>query len=74
MKRYLDGLILKDSQCKMVIVTGPRQVGKATLSRKLVPHLNQAQCLNWDVAQDRQVLIDQSWHADARLPLMTAPL
>lgn len=67
MKRYLDDLILKDLHRKMVIVTGPRQVGKTTLSQQLLPHFNHAQYLNWDVAQDRRVLIDQSWHTSAHL-------
>lgn len=67
MKRYLDDLILKDLHRKMVIVTGPRQVGKTTLSQQLLPHFNHGQYLNWDVVQDRQVLIDQSWHTDAGL-------
>jgi predicted AAA+ superfamily ATPase len=32
MKRYLDELIFKDLQRKMVIVTGPRKVGKTTVA------------------------------------------
>ena len=65
MKRYLDDLILKDLHRKMVIVTGPRQVGKTTLSKQLMPQFELAQYLNWDVAQDRRVLVDQAWRQDA---------
>ena len=32
MKRYVDDAILADLQKKMVVLTGPRQVGKTTLS------------------------------------------
>jgi hypothetical protein len=67
MKRYLDDLILKDLRRKMVILTGPRQVGKTTLSQQLLPHFKNAQYLNWDVAPDRQVLTAQSWRAVAGL-------
>lgn len=67
MKRYLDDLIVKDLRRKMVIVTGPRQVGKTTLSKHLLPQFENGQYLNWDVADDRVVLTQQSWRSDARL-------
>lgn len=67
MKRYLDDLIERDLRRKMVIVTGPRQVGKTTLSKQLLPQFKNAQYLNWDVAQDRVVLTGQTWRADASL-------
>jgi len=70
MKRYLDDLILKDLHRKMVIVTGPRQVGKTTLSQQLMPKFERAQYLNWDVAQDRRVLVDQAWRQDAGLLIL----
>jgi predicted AAA+ superfamily ATPase len=66
MKRYLDDLILADLQRKMVIVTGPRQVGKTTLSKQLVPAFERAQYLNWDVSDDRSILTRQSWRSDAQ--------
>jgi predicted AAA+ superfamily ATPase len=67
MKRYLDQLVLKDLHRKMVIVTGPRQVGKTTLAKHCMPQFDRAQYFNWDVAQDRRILIDQSWRKDAGL-------
>jgi hypothetical protein len=36
MKRSLDAYILKDLPAKMVVLTGPRQVGKTTLCRQLM--------------------------------------
>jgi predicted AAA+ superfamily ATPase len=51
---------LADLQRKMVIVTSPRQVGKTTLSKQLVPAFERAQHLNWDVSDDRSILTRQS--------------
>ena len=70
MKRYLDDLILKDLHRKMVIVTGPRQVGKTTLAKALMPQFERAQYLNWDVAQDRKVLVEQAWQQNAGLLIL----
>lgn len=67
MKRYLDDLLLKDLPRKMVLVTGPRQVGKTTLCRQLMMSFEPAQYLNWDVPGDRAVLLRQSWSPRARL-------
>ena len=67
MNRYLDKLILNDLASKMVILTGPRQVGKTTLSRQLMGYFNNAQYLNWDVLADRAILQRQSWDPRAGL-------
>lgn len=60
MKRYLDQLVLKDLAAKMVVLTGPRQVGKTTLARQLMQEFGNAQYLNWDVLPDRELLQRQS--------------
>ena len=60
MKRYLDDLVAADLGRKMVLLTGPRQVGKTTLCRHLMERFQPAQYLNWDVARDRAVLLRQS--------------
>ena len=60
MKRYLDERVRQDLQKKMVVLTGPRQVGKTTLSRQLVGELAGAQYLNYDVAAHRAVMLAQS--------------
>lgn len=70
MKRYLDNHIAKDLHRKMVLVTGPRQVGKTTLCRQLMERIGPAQYLNWDVAADRAILLRQSWRPDTRLLAM----
>ena len=66
MKRYLDDLITRDLAKKMVFVTGPRQVGKTTLSQMLLEGMV-GQYLNYDVAEDRSVIMRQSWSPQARL-------
>jgi predicted AAA+ superfamily ATPase len=70
MKRYLDDIIATDLGRKMVLVTGPRQVGKTTLCRHLMERVAPAQYLNWDVAADRAILLRQSWTPRARLLAM----
>lgn len=70
MKRYLDDLVAADLQRKMVLLTGPRQVGKTTLCRHLMAGWQPAQYLNWDVAADRAILQRQSWNPRTRLLAM----
>ena len=52
---------------KMVFLTGPRQVGKTTLSQALIAHSG-GQYLNYDVAQDRAAILGQRW--SPRAPLL----
>ena len=70
MHRYLDDLVRTDLDRKLVMLTGPRQVGKTTLARQLMAGLQPAQYLNWDVAADRAVLQRQSWTPAGRLLVM----
>jgi hypothetical protein len=67
MKRYLDDRLRRDLKQKMVVLTGPRQVGKTTLSRQLVDELPGSQYLNHDVVAHRAVMLAQSWRASAPL-------
>jgi len=67
MKRYLDDLVATDLQRKMVLLTGPRQVGKTTLCRQMMERFPSSQYLNWDVAADRAILQRQTWEARTRL-------
>jgi len=70
MKRYLDDRIATDLGHKLVILTGPRQVGKTTLARQLMETSTPAQYLNWDVVADRRILRQGSWRSDTRLLVM----
>jgi len=67
MHRYLSNIILSDLSRKMVLLTGPRQVGKTTLARELMVGFNRSQYLNWDVTDDRRMLVEQSWSPRSNL-------
>ena len=67
MKRYLDAQIRQDLQKKMVVLTGPRQVGKTTLSQQLLSEFEGGQYLNFDVPAHRAVIQAQSWRQSAPL-------
>ncbi len=67
MNRYLVPTILADLKQKMVVLTGPRQVGKTTLAKSLFSHFQHPLYLNWDVIDDRRTLTEQSWSPRADL-------
>jgi predicted AAA+ superfamily ATPase len=54
--RYLEPQVRRDLARKMVFVSGPRQVGKTTLARRLVGR--SAGYLNWDVPLDREKILE----------------
>ena len=68
MHRYLDAQVAADLARKMVIVTGPRQVGKTTLARQFVAQYSTtteaspAQYFNWDVPDHRATLQQGRWN------------
>lgn len=66
MKRYLDDRVQADLARKMVFLTGPRQVGKTTLSRQLIAQQG-GQYLNYDVPSDRSLILNQRWNPQAPL-------
>ena len=68
MNRYLDDLVRSDLRKKMVFLVGPRQVGKTTLSKLLLDGARGGQYLNYDVAEDRRIIANQSW--PKRAPLL----
>ena len=67
MRRYVDEQVRLDLQKKMVLLTGPRQVGKTTLSQQLIAEFPGGQYLNFDVATHRAVIQSQSWRHSAPL-------
>ena len=48
--------ILADLDKKMVIVVGPRQVGKTWIAREVMRHFSRTQYLNWDNPEDRAII------------------
>jgi predicted AAA+ superfamily ATPase len=64
MHRYLEEPIKKDLRDKIVLLSGPRRVGKTTLSKQLLsPYVY----LNYDAARDRAVLQKEEWDKSAAL-------
>lgn len=66
MKRYLDDRVQADLARKMVFLTGPRQVGKTTLSHQLI-EAQGGQYLNYDVSADRAIILNQRWNPQTPL-------
>ena len=58
MKRYLQTYIEHDLPSKIVLLTGPRQCGKTTLSKQLYDSYDY---FNYDAAASRLALNEQSW-------------
>lgn len=58
MDRYLHRALNQDLGQKILLLTGPRQCGKTTLSRMLHPDY---QYLNYDLAEHRLLLREKSW-------------
>jgi len=64
MERYLEKFICKDLREKIVLLSGPRQVGKTTLSRQLTTSFVY---LNYDASSDRKMIHAQEWDRDVQL-------
>ncbi len=64
MQRYLETAIKNDLQEKIVLLSGPRQVGKTTLSRQLIPS---QVYLNYDASSDRKIIMAEEWSRDVDL-------
>lgn len=64
-KRYLEKYIIEDLRDKMVFISGPRQVGKTTLSlqigEKFFP--DDYTYLNWDNRKDRKSILSETFPA-----------
>jgi len=61
MQRYLTPLLSQDIRKKMVLLTGPRQVGKTTLARSLGESFQNPLYLNYDALTDRPSIERAQW-------------
>lgn len=66
--RYLTENINKDLSKKMVLLSGPRQVGKSTLAKSLLDQ--RGVYLNWDILKDQKIVRQISWPKDASLVVL----
>lgn len=64
MERYINQYIKKDLPKKIVLITGPRQVGKTTLAKSLN---NSYEYFNYDLAEHRIALQECSWDRNKSL-------
>jgi hypothetical protein len=64
MDRHLKELIINDLKDKIVILSGPRQVGKTTLSKQLNPSYLY---LNYDSTNDRRIIKKEEWPRNVNL-------
>jgi predicted AAA+ superfamily ATPase len=67
MERYLKKALLEDIQQKIILLTGPRQCGKTTLSLMLN---DDHQYLNYDLAEHRLLVAEKSWDRDKSLIIL----
>ncbi|MCD4702373.1 MAG: ATP-binding protein [Candidatus Aegiribacteria sp.] len=71
MKRYLEERIVDDLKKKMVLLTGPRQVGKTYLSKQIAAEYFNRNCyLNFDNSIDASVIMEQGWPGDIDLLIL----
>jgi predicted AAA+ superfamily ATPase len=64
MHRYLETSLSEDLNKKILLLTGPRQCGKTTLSKMLIPDF---QYINYDLAEHRLLLMEKGWDREKAL-------
>lgn len=67
MKRSLFPYIQKDLDKKIVLLAGPRQVGKTTLSKTLIKDF---EYFNYDASADRKIVNAAQWRKDTDLVIL----
>lgn len=67
MDRYLKNSVVADLRRKMVFLGGPRQVGKTTLARALLP--DDRAYFNWDFAEHRERVLKMEFPDEPLLVL-----
>jgi len=70
--RYLQQYLVEDLKEKMVFVSGPRQVGKTTLSKDIGAEFYKDGYLYlcWDHKDDKKLILKGTWPADKKLIIL----
>ncbi|MCI5065426.1 ATP-binding protein [bacterium] len=69
MKRLQEDPLRRDLERKYVFLAGPRQAGKTTLARQLLG-ADEGQYLNYDRAEDRQIITAGEWSRDRKIVVL----
>ncbi len=70
MHRIQTKQIIKDLNKKMVFITGPRQVGKTWLAKKIGKRYKKTIYLNYDHLEDRQIIKNEEWPSNTELLIL----
>ena len=68
--RYLEAAVRADLENKMVLLAGPRQVGKTTLARRVLRGQESGVYLNWDNREDRREIRAARWPGGTALVVL----
>lgn len=61
MERYQKESIVRDLNKKMVLLAGPRQAGKTTLSKLIANEFTSSIYLSYDRLEDRNIILKEAW-------------
>lgn len=70
MKRKQKKAILHDLQKKMVLLAGPRQAGKTTLSKEIAKKFKSSIYLSYDHSEDRKIILEEAWLPSTELVIL----
>jgi predicted AAA+ superfamily ATPase len=67
MNRSISSFIREDLSEKIILLSGPRQVGKTTLAKSL---LSSHEYLNFDIPEDRLQIMERTWNRQTELVIL----